>query len=73
MDRAGKDATKTFEKAKHPIHALEQTLPSLRVGSLVASSKKQFWQKEERTGLMDLFCAVVIGVGLMGFITYLSL
>ena len=23
MDRAGKDATKTFEKAKHPIHAIE--------------------------------------------------
>ena len=27
MTRAGRDATQTFKKVNHPIHALEETLP----------------------------------------------
>ena len=40
MTRAGKDATKKFTKANHPIHAIEETLPKYKIGEMVPKSRK---------------------------------
>ena len=73
MRRAGKDATKKFTNANHPIHAIEETLPRYRIGEIKSESKKEYWQKEEKTGKGDLFCAIILFLGLASSFVYLSI
>lgn len=70
--RAGKTATKRFQKGHHPYHVVEEKLPRLMIGRVHMDSCIESWQREKKTGKMDLFCVVVLSLTLFGSLIYLA-
>ncbi len=70
--RAGKDATKRFHKGHHPYHVLGEKLPQLIIGRVHMDSCIESWQRERKTGKMDLFCVVLLSLTLLGSLIYLA-
>ncbi len=73
MQRAGKLANKAFNKGNHPYHVLEHTLPKKKIGRILHDSQIESWQRERKTGRMDCFCVVLLGLSLLSSLVYLSL
>lgn len=71
LHRAGKEASKQFQKGHHPYHVLEDKLPKLMVGRIKSDSSIESWQREQKTGKMDLFCVSVLSLILFSSLVYL--
>lgn len=44
-----------------------------KIGLTNPDSMIESWQRQTKTCKMDAFCSLVLGVGLIGFMTYLAL
>ena len=73
LQRAGKNATKAFTKARHPDQVIESKLPKYMIGRISPDSLIEGWQKEETTGLLDLYCAIFFGLSMVGSLVFLAI
>ena len=72
LNRAGKDATISFDQAAHSENAKEKVMPKHRIGTINRDSLMEEWQREEKQSAPSILVTVGILAVVLVLIYFLA-